>query len=71
MTATYTYMNRCLSVRPRTGRYAGMELQTNDQGHGLFLRSPNGDLRQLAGTAQTPPFRTQQAFAAWVRLRYA
>ena len=60
-----------VSVRPRGGPYAGLELCCNDDGVGLLVVHPDGTERQIVGTAQTPCFRTRRQLVRWVWRRYS
>ena len=60
-----------ITVKPRTGSFAGREVFTNKEGQGIFTRDSSGAHLQQQGTSQTPTFRTKRALSAWLRRHYA
>lgn len=59
-----------ISVTPRTGRFAGVEVFTNRAGEGIFTRRADGSHQQRTGTSQTPVFCSSAHLAAWLRTNY-
>lgn len=59
-----------ITVRPRVGAFAGMEVFTDRDGRGVFTCRVDGSHLQHYGTGQTPRFTTGRQFAAWLRVHF-